>query len=78
MSVMSVLDLQCTEAMDAIELTIDHMGYQECDLIPALVIVEIVQQAAFQFTPVDAWECTLPYLLTWAYERHDVLYPRLN
>ena len=78
MSTMSVLDLQCQEAMDAIELTIDHMGYEPCDLIPAIVMAEVVQQAAFAFTPIDAWECTLPYLLGWAFEQHDVLMPILN
>jgi len=78
MSTMSVLDLQCQEAMDVIELTIDHMGYEPCDLIPAIVMTEIVQQAAFAYTPIGAWECTLPYLLSWAFEQHDVLFPRLN
>ena len=78
MSTMSVLDLQCQEAMDAIELTIDHMGYEPCDLIPAIVMAEVVQQAAFAYTPIDAWECTVPYMLHWAYERFDLLVPRLN
>ena len=78
MSTMSVIDLQCQEAMSAVELTIDHMGYESCDLIPALVMTEVVQQAAFAYTPIEAWELTLPYLLSWAFEEYDVLFPRLN
>ena len=78
MSTMSLIDLQCQEAMSAVELTLDHMGFCEDDLIPALVLVETTKQAAFAYTPIDAWECTVPYMLHWAYERFDLLVPRLN
>ena len=78
MSVMSLIDLQCQQAMSAVELTLDHMGFCEDDLIPALVLVEVTQQAAFAFTPIDGWEMTLPYMLNWAYERFEVKTPTLN
>ena len=78
MSTMSVLDLQCQEAMDAVELTLAHMGYEDDDLIPAIIVVETVKQAAFAYTPIEGWECTMPYMLQWAYERFDLLVPRLN
>ena len=78
MSTMSLIDLQCQEAMSAVELTLNHMGFCEDDLIPALVLVEVTQQAAFAYTPIDGWECTVPYMLHWAYERFDLLVPRLN
>ena len=78
MSVMSLLDLQCSEAMSAIETALASLGYLECDSIPALVVIEAATSAAQMLTPINAWEVTIPYLLRWAYEQFAVAMPLLN
>ena len=78
MSTMSVLDLQCQGAMEIIEITLSDMGFEEDDAIPALVAVEIATQAAYRLTPIALWECTLPYLLNWTYERFEIATPTLH
>ena len=78
MSNLSLLDLQCSESMGVIETVLANLGYLECDNIPALVIVEVVTEAAHMYTPINAWEVTIPYLLGWAYEQFAVLVPLLN
>ena len=66
MSVMSMLDLQCQEVQERLELLADG------DPLPEPAAVELTIQWTYQLTPVNSWEVTLPYMVQWLYDNIEL------
>ena len=62
MSYMSQLDWQCLEAQAIFtDFMADRREFDE-------LAIMALEQFTFKATPIEAWELTIPYMLTWAFE----------
>lgn len=62
MTAKTTLELQCLEAQACF---VDFMLDRPCFDGQAETVLE---QFVFSTTPIESWDVTLPYMLTWAFE----------